>query len=39
VRTRRNELLARRLTALDADELAALEAALPALERLAEVPR
>jgi DNA-binding MarR family transcriptional regulator len=39
VRTRRNELLARRLTALDADDLAALEAALPALERLAEVPR
>jgi DNA-binding MarR family transcriptional regulator len=37
VRIRRNEVLASRLGALDADELAALEAALPALERLAGV--
>ena len=37
VRIRRNEVLAARLGALGADELAALEAALPALERLAGV--
>jgi len=37
VRIRRNEVLASRLAALDADERAALEAALPALERLAGV--
>ncbi len=37
VRTRRNELLARRLGDLSPGDLAALEAALPALERLAGV--
>src|SRR6516225_8691614 len=38
VRTRRNELLARRLVDLQPEELAALQAALPALERLAGLP-
>src|ERR1700686_709267 len=37
VRIRRNELLANRLANLDGRDLAALEAALPALERLAGV--
>ena len=37
VRSRRNELLAARLNGLDAGDLAALEAAMPAIERLAEV--
>ncbi len=37
LRTRRNEYLAARLAALTPEELRALEAALPALERLAEV--
>ena len=36
LRSRRNELLAARLAGLDEPDLAALEAALPALERLAE---
>jgi DNA-binding MarR family transcriptional regulator len=38
VRTRRNELLAQRLVDLGPDDIAALEAALPALERLAGLP-
>jgi len=38
VRTRRNELLAQRLVDLQPEELAALQAALPALERLAGLP-
>jgi DNA-binding MarR family transcriptional regulator len=38
VRTRRNELLAARLADLGPDDVAALQAALPALERLAGLP-
>ncbi|HVM65815.1 MAG TPA: MarR family transcriptional regulator, partial [Acidimicrobiales bacterium] len=37
VRLRRNEVLAARLTALDPADVAAIEAALPALERLSGV--
>jgi DNA-binding MarR family transcriptional regulator len=37
LRTKKNEYLAARMAALDAEERAALEAALPALERLAAV--
>jgi DNA-binding MarR family transcriptional regulator len=37
VRLRRNELLAARLTALDPADVAAIEAAMPALERLSGV--
>jgi DNA-binding MarR family transcriptional regulator len=38
VRTRRNELLAERLADLGPQDVAALQAALPALERLAGLP-